>query len=362
MALSRTAAAARLKAVLEQLRKSRPQLGMKLKNNVYWIRCIYHGGGKERTPSLVINADPRDKRFFRAHCFACGKNATWPQLAAKLRCDPIDEGRGDNKASFYDDQAIELFTASDAKRLIGEESASTHIPTGFTWPERTPWRTIDGVVVHAAGGLLYIDRFYDKERDEHVQEERLFLPLVEYGELQGGVRANIKPKKGGNYFNSTGLASSKFFLFTDLAESMLSGVAQGRRVLAVSEGPRDALNVAQLGYPSICNLGALNSWSQDKINHILRLSPDVVILMMDGDEPGRSCAIQMIEDLRGLVNTHDVIFPTKKLNGKIKKLFDASDLNEKQVDRIVAEACAAYGLKAPDPYDWSVDDTSEWWM
>lgn len=356
--MSRTAAAARLQAVLKQLGRSRPQLGMREKLGLHWLRCPWHGGGKERTPSLTVNSDPRSKRFWAFHCFACKQHGKWPELAAKLRCDPIDEGRGDS-AAFYDDAAIELFTDADAKRLLGVDN-SKHVPTGFAWPEHTCWRNIDGVVVLAAGGLLYIDRFYSKAADGYVQEERLFLPLVEYGELQGGVRCNIKPKEGGNYYNTPSLQSSKYFLFTDLAQQMLEGAPKGRRVLTISEGPRDALNCAQLGYASLCNLGALNSWSTEKVNFILRLDPDVVILMMDGDQPGRDCAIQMIEDLRGLVNTHDVIFPVDRQTGK--KKFDASDLKEAKMDRIVAEACAAYKLDIPEPYGWTYEDASEWWM
>ena len=343
--------------ILRTYAKKNLRIGLKEKRpNEWWMRCPYHGGGRENTGSMIVNADPRSKRFFTAHCFACKKHLKWPELAFKIGCDPIDVSTSNEDSSFYNDEAVQLFTDSDKKRLLGL-GIEADLPIGFAWPENLYWRNIQGQVVHDAGGILYIDKQF--------QEERLFLPLIEDGELYGGVRANVTPKDGGNYFNTPGLQSTKHFLFYDLAERMLEEI-KGTRILSISEGPRDALNTVQLGVPSLANLGSMNSWTPQKVDIVLRLDPDLIILGMDADETGRACAEAMINDLSDFFPIHDVIFPhtMEMRHGKqvMKKKFDTSDLNEKQFDRIIDEACKANGFPSPDMYDWTTYDTSEWEM
>lgn len=300
---------------------------------------------------MILNVDPSSKKFFFSHCFACKTNKAWPQLAGKLGCDPIDTSVGEKSdVEIYNDEAIPLFTDADRKKLLGGQNEDAALPVGFSWPENTMWRNIDGKIIEAAGGILYIDKFMYE--NEWIREERLFLPIVENGIIHGGVRANIEPKKGGNYFNLPGTESTKHFLFTDLAERMLEEINDGTKIVMISEGPRDAANTTQLGVPSLANLGAMNSWTPHKINTLLQLDPDLVILAMDGDEAGRLAAETMVQDLHDLFPIHDVIFPVDKHG---KKQFDASDITEILLSRILGEACRANDLPFPILYDWNAD-------
>lgn len=45
------------------------------------IRCPFHGGGGERTPSLSIHLDPNKQVW---HCLACGEGGTWIEFFQKV--------------------------------------------------------------------------------------------------------------------------------------------------------------------------------------------------------------------------------------------------------------------------------------
>jgi DNA primase len=154
------------------------------------------------------------------------------------------------------------------------------------------------------------------------------------------------------------MQSARHLLFYDTSSTLLD--RDETRVMFISEGPRDALTPLQYGYASVCNLGADNSWSKHKINLILALRPDVLIMAFDGDDPGRQCAHAVYNDLSELVPTYDVVFPTVKVDGKNVKKYDLSDLSQDRVDGIVDDACAQYNLPIPRPYEWKRAVKSKW--
>jgi len=351
--MDRVQAAALIRKYVTQYSKKR-DAGMTDKRfGEIWIRCPFHNNGRERTPSMAINVDVRSKRFFSFHCFGCREHGKWPKLAAKIHCDPIVDAGSDE---VYNEEALPLFDQRDRDRLLGVDADFAEI-VGFTWPETSPWRNISGQVVHDAGWMLFIDTVYPKDRSlPPFQKDRVFFPVRNDGVIVGGVRANIEPEPGGNYFNTKNLASSRCLLFTELADNMMDAM-NGDRVCVLCEGPRDSLNIVQHGYASVCNLGAVNSWHITKVNLLFRLNVDLLILMLDGDSPGRACADQIYRDIDGAIPVHDVVFPVNKDGSK---KYDASDLSSERVTSIVRAACAAFNLSPPRPYDWTKQDTSGW--
>ena len=282
MAVSLQDAYRRVVTALESVNITK-NLGLKKGVSGWKIRCPYHSGGRERTPSLSVNMNVKSKRFLAYHCFSCSARGSWPALARALGCDPV-YNHGSSNVEEDETLAIRpFFDESDRVRLLGSSSDFT-VPNGLVWPEYTPWRNIRGEIVKKAGGLLYVKKIVGKKGEFTVQQ--LFLPVKgRDGVIVGGVDCNIIPSTKGNYFNSVGLESQKNMMFLDVAEQMMD-IASERgqaRVVILNEGPRDALNIVQLGYAALCNLGAHTVWSDKKVNLLLRLNPDVVITMFDGD-------------------------------------------------------------------------------
>jgi hypothetical protein len=328
----------------------------------FLMRCPFHKQGKERTPSLWVTADASNTYFFRFRCFGCPEHGRWPKLAAKLRCDPIityKEGSPSNTEEdlLYYAEAVPLFDDSAIEKLFGR--ARTPMPNGLEWPDYANWRTIAGNVVKEVGGVLYIDRFFNKAIEAYDEEERLAFPLIDSdGNYAGFVKANLKPRKGEvNYFNSPGLRSSRHLLFVDSAQKLISRLNEidpaneFARLAFISEGPRDGLNGLQYGYPSVCNLGAYNSWSTAKVNTLISLGIDLLIGCMDGDEAGQAAHASIVRDVSDSMRVHTIQFPVDPDTGK--KLRDFSDLEDWEINRLVKKACAIYNMKPPPLYNWA---------
>jgi hypothetical protein len=324
------------------------------------LRCPHpkHKAGRERTPSLWVNVGARDKRFFSFKCFGCSFKGTWPDLAPLIKCDPIVDPskRQKREIDIYDEEAIPLHDPQTERKLLGK--SDLEMPEGLLWPDFMPWRTIDGPTIAAVNGVIYVDNV--------THEDTLAFPVIAPdGTFDGYVKANIKPVKGVNYFNAPGMSSTKSLLFGDVATEMLRELNEldrkheYARLAFISEGPRDALTPLMYGYPSVCNLGAHNSWTKDKVNLLLALGIDLLISCMDGDQPGLDAADAIIKDASDLIHIHNVTFPSKKVidkntrQPKLEKVKDLSDLDDARIDKIVIEACKFYGKKPPPYYDWS---------
>lgn len=319
-----------------------------------------HKAGRERTPSLWVDINLKSKYFFRFRCYGCGWRGDWSTLAPYIKCDLIvdpSDTKGRIEHIVYDEEAIALFDETSDRKLLGTDTIE--MPDGLLWPSYTPWRTISGETIAAVNGVIFID--------DKIQEDMLAFPVNNPdGTSEGFVKANIEPKPGGvNYFNATGMASTRCLLFADIAAQMISDLNdidpknEYARIAFISEGPRDALTPLMYGWPSVSNLGAINSWTADKVNLLLAIGIDLLISCMDSDQPGIDATDKIAEDVADLIDMHSILFPnhteiderTKK--PKLVKDKDLSDLNAMQTARIVATACAVYNKRVPPIYDWN---------
>ena len=64
------------------------------------------------------------------------------------------------------------------------------------------------------------------------------------------------------------------------------------------EGPRDALNMLQYGFPALAILGSHN-WSQFKTDLVLLLNPSKIIFAFDNDEAGNLALEQISPYFKG---------------------------------------------------------------
>lgn len=359
MAHSKTYLERRVRLELTKAARQNPFLAIAEKRpGQFRMRCPVHSGGRERTPSLWVTINPASKYFFRFRCFGCPLRGQWPDLARLIRCDPIVTGSDKKPIEVYDESVAPVFDENSDKRLLGENITS--LPQGLLWPDFTPWRTIKGSTIAGVNGLLFIDK--------HTDRDMLCLPVSNpEGELDGYVKANIIPTDGLNYINATGMSSTKSLMFADISSNMIRELhaidhkQEFARLAFISEGPRDALNPLQYGYPSVGNLGAYNSWHKDKVNILLSIGIDLLIVCMDSDEAGDAATQAILSDTLDLLHVHVVTFPSEVVKKRGKdvrvKLIDLSDLSEAKIDKLVQEACKSYGKLPPPKYDW---DTRAW--
>lgn len=293
-----------------ELQRLPPEIGFKPKDeDCGWLRCPYHGGGKENTPSLKINL--KDSNGFNAGsfvCFGCGETGQWDKFAKKFKL------KGINKNDLYNEYPNDLITDKIKAHLFDEEIA--HMPEGgYPWPKRQNWRNIEGKLVSKIGSVAYYDLRANKLK--------LFFPVHVHGELVGGVKANIIPEKKNNYLNTEGGWVKKLGLFPyDLVSKMDCSA------IMLVEGARDALNLIQHGMPALAILGTGN-WTAAKGELIMSLGPKTILRALDNDPAGNKASKVIKAYFSGKVGQHRVKLPDKKETGE-----DASDMSIRKIETL----------------------------
>ncbi len=246
-----------------------------------FICCPFHN---EKQPSCGINTDIHHPRvplgFFR--CFGCGVKGNWNVLAEKLKLKTIKE------LDFKKDRVAVRDLNSMRTTLLGNETLTfkqllDEFGVGLSTPypsENGRWRTINPKLVNMTGAHLA----YDRRSDDNV----VIFPVEVEGDIVGGLKAITERDEDNKrqlaYVTSKGTWVKNKGLFPyDLVARMLR--AKRIRSVALVEGSRDALRLIQYGIPAIAILGSQN-FSKQKMNLILGLPIDHLIICMDGDLAG----------------------------------------------------------------------------
>lgn len=247
----------------------------RVKGDSIWIKCPFHGGGQERTPSCRINIQKTAKYgvgFY--YCYGCGAHGSWNDLADKIHGLPkLDEQTVKNQ-----DLILTKLTSQQIDTLYGRNAAEKlDFQSMVTWDPEVIWRYINGALVSDIGGML----FYNKT----VKTNQLLLPCFQNKKLKGAIQCALEKKKGfSSYINTEGPWVKKTLFPYDYVRNMIK---EDNSLLALVEGPRDALNLIQYGIPALCILGSKN-WSSIKSDLVNILDPKLLILAFDADEAGES--------------------------------------------------------------------------
>ena len=289
-----------------ELRK-RPLVDPEYRGKHMWIRCPYHGGGRERTGSLRIRmASEGGFQAGEFKCFGCQTKGKWNDLAAtlKLRQTKLsDQAPGGANFSFSDADEHELPDLSKMQ----------------PWPESQPWRTITGETLTKLQARMLVHR-------NHLM---VYLPVFVQGEYVGGIKAElVKPKnakkiKFRSYVNEPGPWVDHALFNYDNARRM-------HGPLWVVEGPRDAAKLLQLGARVVALMGS--NVTKDKLRLIEAMDPPLVIRATDPDAAGRKASIAIRDGLR-YIYTIRVKFPEGK---------DPANLTEKSYRRYCKQYLTKY--------------------
>lgn len=234
------------------------------------IRCPYHKDGQERTPSFKINLSGSRYEEGTCFCYGCKIRTNWNDLASKLGLQQLKaSGRIHDVGTFsFRDFTYEL---PDIRKMID-------------WPDQD-WRGISSSTIRKYKGRLeFVSR-----------EVRLYLPVLMGKDYVGGIHCVMditrEEKEQGRkaYLNTDGTwAHSAVYGFNQAAK--MSGP------LITVEGPRDTLNVAQLGGRVVGFLGA--AVTENKVRRVLQLNPPYVISLFDPDDAGDMAHKKLVSSMR----------------------------------------------------------------
>lgn len=232
------------------------------------IRCPFHAGGNERTPSLSINLEGNYKGHW--YCFGCGVKGSWNKLAKEIKLRRVsDNGFSDIDVPTIPDEAPQF-----------EINGSEPVPNGFVW------RNIRSDVLQKINArILYT-----------IYGKKVYLPIEMYSETVGGITCAMKKSKTSYIYDKTPV--HKYWFPFDYVASLSPSH------LVLVEGPRDALNLIQNGIPALANLGGIYSWNEEKIKYVMDLDPKIVVLAFDPDEVGQKLTAAVSDKLRRLFQPH----------------------------------------------------------
>ena len=289
-----------------------------VKGDSVWIRCPFHGNGQERTQSCRINIVKGKFPAGFFYCYGCGKHGSWNDLAEVM---PGITLLTDEEIK-HQELIVSKLTPQQKFDLLGEDSV-TGIDFNFSidWKEDQIWRKINGKLLKAIGAKKYYN--------PQIKTNQIFLPCYQNKELKGGIKAVLERLPGQKgYFNTPGAWVKKTLFPYDFTKKFMKKRAN---IVALVEGPRDALNMIQGGFPALAILGSKN-WSTIKRDLVLLLDPDLVILAFDSDEAGQSAFSTVYDSFTGFQNLIKLNFKenqdpgdltleqTKKLYKKFLKL------------------------------------------
>ena len=270
--------------------------------NTFWVSCRFHA--QDRTPSLKINlGSPFPGSFY---CFGCGMSGNYDTLAEKYDLPRLQDSRYFD--SFSD---IRLEETDDIGEFYGDDSYDWFPRNGVPWPIEIPWRNIHGKLMRTIGALRYFDN--------RISEYKCHIPVTYNHKKSGFINALCRSGTGEKrpdgsfdmtYINARGSWSKKhFFMFDWCSRHKVKD-------LYLVEGPRDALNLIQHGLDAIALLGS-QSWSEEKKQKLLRLSPYRLINALDPDIAGEKARKKINSDLAGYLNIFNLRFPAGRDPGNL---------------------------------------------
>lgn len=287
-----------IKAEIQQIRGPK-----KPHANGTFIVCPFHA---DHSPSLLVNTVPTARGSVGTfYCFGCGEKGNWNKLAKKLNLTQIDI---DNR------EYIPPIQSEDSSALTLEKVANSVL----TVEVARDWRGIDNRLLQDIGAkeLLLKD------------DSQLFLPVVVYGDVIGGVQAVWTKKKGVvSYMNTPGEWSKTKGLFPfDFIRTRSK-----KDFVVMVEGPRDALAMIQQGIPALSILGS-TSWSRQKRELLLSLEKDRIFLLMDSDDAGQKASAMLLSSLTPHITVTEISL--KKVAKKLRKPLDPASLPESLVQHL----------------------------
>jgi 5S rRNA maturation endonuclease (ribonuclease M5) len=289
--------------IIRQLNRLPRESGLRIEPHYAWLRCCFHGRGRERTPSLRINLDrSTEYRIGSFICFGCNNHGGFNDIAKALKLKQY-------KAAGDDEIDLEI-SEQTRQNILGESATRDTIRADIAfappWPKKQRWRTIPGWLLARLDARLINTKY----------GERLYLPVKIHGEIAGGVTCTLYKARRSYIYDKGRWIRESLFPF-DYVKRLLR--KQRRRIIFLVEGPRDALRLLSFGIPALSILGGKTVWRKIKAVLLMELDPRVIVLAFDPDKIGQQITALVREDLHGQVKLQQLKFTIEKINGKTVK-------------------------------------------
>lgn len=256
----------KLQHVITQVSRIQPQKNLE---DSTFILCPFHN---ERTPSFRIWHSPSTRSPGYGKCYGCGTGKYWDSYAELIGCEP------------FTDKLTQRFAAAPQVLTISKNDKKEKLKFRAL-PKGKKWRGISTSLLRKIGAKFAQDEF---------ERTFVYLPCLVNKEVKGYMKASLRKTKGRpSFINSKGGWSKEYGLFPfDYVVSKKS------KTVVLVEGQRDALRLLEHNIPALSILGT-NSWSDYKVQLLELAGFEHIILMMDGDAPGRTASRKAKELLQG---------------------------------------------------------------
>lgn len=266
-----------------------------------WIPCPFH---QETIASFEIRTDGK-----WCKCFGCGWKGDWDKLAAAIGMAPVF---GDENRAQFEYEISDMVRYLDDILKKDEEVALVDLPLGVE-PWGRPYRGISLPTLRSVPTYKWFD--------EKFETQRILWPVFVQEELNGWVSRRLDKKDVARYYNMPDTAneewvSSSLFLLDHIDSD----------VVAVVEGPVDALYLMEHGIPAVAYLGG--GWSYRKTVLLAAQGLSRIIIIPDNDEnkAGDHKAIKVYNSLKMFFDTQVVRLP--------RKFGDAAELDDRTLGKL----------------------------
>jgi DNA primase len=283
-------------------------------DNLY-TQCV-NPDHKDSDPSCSIRMDGA---MFK--CWACGISGSWDRyIVQTLGVAPVGHLVLDTA-----DDIRDLLRDVEKASLETEEDHLASMPAQVEdWPVSDSFRNYSGELLYRIGCKVWYDY---GPKSKGLAVARLLFPFNMNGKFVGGTGRilpeyepkqiegedddsfkkrskdfykNVHPK----YRNLKGIRAKKVFFGYDALPDPCP-------VVALAEGPTSTLGLLSLGIPSLGILGVEN-WSTLKRALLLARGVFKIMVVLDGDTPGKDATKVIVQDCEDYAEVHAIYLPDGK--------------------------------------------------
>ena len=261
------------------------------------LNCPFpHEGGMDTGHHLEITKDGR-----MVHCWVCDWSGSWNKLARELGLSEFDSEPTSTDTYTKKVADMDVFgkLLEDLDEVV-EDDTQQVLPEDELFPwRRKMWRGLDRRFMKRVPSYLWKQQVDLKDKKtQRVYKtfvvDRILWPYYQFDRLVGYVGRRLDKSDKMKYYRAEWSAAKECLFPYDYVRKYHDGDTS----VVLVEGEADALNLLQAGIPALSILGS-NNWSDRKRDLLLSLGVKRVILLMDGDAPGRKATKEIKKDLRG---------------------------------------------------------------
>ena len=275
--------------MLVDLLRSRTRVDVRGRSHKVFIRCPFHAGGNERTPSCQVTTEGRWAGRYR--CFACRRRGAWNDLALALDL-PLHAAESDPLDSWLDIDASprEDFLSAAMDRLIDCRPPRRLRGIPFAFLRRMGCRT-----------MLLPDR--------HHANKYLIIPAIVSGRIIGAYRMDLSGTRRTKYWS---VPNSRLVIGMDTAVKLARW--RKHRMFLCVEGAFDAIPMLYSRVPAV-SVGGTGAF-EIALPLLLSAHPRALCLLFDNDLAGIDAAEKIVDEYAPALEKEGIMLDALSTDGE----------------------------------------------